>query len=69
MCWTRWCEDFYTELLDRMSATDASQSLKQCFLFVFNVANNTPVGHNQDLKLARIKVSECVTLGNKIKYL
>lgn len=52
-----------------MSATSASQNLKQCFLFVFNVANNTPVGHNQDLKLGRIKVSECITLDNKGKYL
>lgn len=52
-----------------MSATNASQSFKQCFLFAFNVADNTSVGHNQDLKSNRTKVSECITHGSKGKYL
>ena len=52
-----------------MSATNASQSLSNVFcLFVFNVANSTPVGHNQVLKLNRTKISECITLGNKSIY-
>ena len=52
-----------------MSATNASQSLSNVFcLFVFNVANSTPVGHNQVLKLNRTKISERITLGNKSIY-